>query len=124
MKWPPVGGIASYSVPRIAQAGRNEANISYSQNQAGPSEPMHILATSTAFPPHYYTQREVVDALLAFWGADRKIGAVLERLHLRTGVDGRYFSRPLDQYATRGARSTTCGFKWLRNWASAPLTAP
>jgi alkylresorcinol/alkylpyrone synthase len=60
---------------------------------------MHILATSTAFPPHYYTQREVVDALLAFWGDDEKIGAVLERLHLRTGVDGRYFSRPLDQYA-------------------------
>jgi alkylresorcinol/alkylpyrone synthase len=60
---------------------------------------MHILATSTAFPPHYYTQREVVDALLAFWGDDQKIGAVLERLHLRTGVDGRYFSRPLDQYA-------------------------
>jgi alkylresorcinol/alkylpyrone synthase len=60
---------------------------------------MHILATSTAFPPHYYSQREVVDALLAFWGDDEKIGAVLERLHLRTGVDGRYFSRPLDQYA-------------------------
>jgi alkylresorcinol/alkylpyrone synthase len=60
---------------------------------------MHILATSTAYPPHYYSQREVVDALLAYWGHDEQIGAVLERLHMRTGVDGRWFSRPLDQYA-------------------------
>jgi alkylresorcinol/alkylpyrone synthase len=58
---------------------------------------MHILATSTAFPPHYYTQREVVDALLTYWG-DPTIGPVLERLHLRTGVDGRYFSRRLEEY--------------------------
>jgi alkylresorcinol/alkylpyrone synthase len=60
---------------------------------------MHILATSTAYPPHYYSQREVVDALLAFWGHEKMTGAVLERLHTRTGVEGRYFSRPLDQYA-------------------------
>lgn len=60
---------------------------------------MHIAATATAYPPHYYSQREVVDALLAFWGRDEKIAAVLERLHLRTGVDGRYFSRRLDEYA-------------------------
>ncbi len=60
---------------------------------------MHILSTSTAYPEHYYCQREVVDALLAFWGGDSKIAAVLERLHLRTGVDGRYFSRRLEEYA-------------------------
>jgi alkylresorcinol/alkylpyrone synthase len=60
---------------------------------------MHILSTSTAYPPNYYSQREVVDALLAFWGGDRQIAAVLERLHLRTGVDGRHFARRLDEYA-------------------------
>ncbi len=59
---------------------------------------MHILATSTAFPPHYYTQREFLDALLPYWGQDPKIGSIIERLHLRTGVDGRYFSRRLDEY--------------------------
>lgn len=59
---------------------------------------MHILSTSTAFPPFYFSQRQVVDALLAYWGGDPKIGAVLERLHMRTGVDGRYFSRQLDDY--------------------------
>lgn len=60
---------------------------------------MHILSTATAFPPHYYSQRQVVDALLAYWGGDAKIGAVLERLHMRTGVDGRYFSRTLAEYS-------------------------
>ena len=59
---------------------------------------MHILATSTAFPPHYYTQREFLDALLPYWGQDPKVASVVERLHLRTGVDGRYFSRRLDEY--------------------------
>lgn len=60
---------------------------------------MHILTTSSAFPEHYYNQREVVDALLAFWGGDPKIAAVLERLHFRTGVDGRHFSLRLEEYA-------------------------
>ena len=59
---------------------------------------MHILATSTAFPPHYYSQREFLDALLPYWGADAKIASIIERLHLRTGVDGRYFARPLTDY--------------------------
>lgn len=59
---------------------------------------MHILSTSTAFPQHYYSQREVVDALLTFWGADAQIANVLERLHTRTGVDGRYFARPIEDY--------------------------
>src|SRR6202167_1673787 len=59
---------------------------------------MHILATSTAFPPHYYSQREFLDALLPYWGQDPKVASIVERLHLRTGVDGRYFSRPFDDY--------------------------
>ncbi|HTV14904.1 MAG TPA: 3-oxoacyl-[acyl-carrier-protein] synthase III C-terminal domain-containing protein [Acidobacteriaceae bacterium] len=60
---------------------------------------MHILSTSTAFPQHYYKQSDVIDALLGFWGNDADIAAVLSRLHSRTGVEGRYFSRPLDEYA-------------------------
>ncbi len=59
---------------------------------------MHILATSTAFPQHYYPQREVIDALLAYYGDTGKFAAILERLHQHTGVDGRYFSRRLDEY--------------------------
>ncbi|HEY6448491.1 MAG TPA: 3-oxoacyl-[acyl-carrier-protein] synthase III C-terminal domain-containing protein [Acidobacteriaceae bacterium] len=59
---------------------------------------MHILSTSTAYPQHYYNQRDVIDALLTFWGGDANIAAVLSRLHMRTGVEGRYFARPLDEY--------------------------
>jgi alkylresorcinol/alkylpyrone synthase len=59
---------------------------------------MHILATATAFPGYYITQREFLDALLPYWGTDAKLTSVIERLHLRTGVDGRYFSRPLTDY--------------------------
>jgi len=60
---------------------------------------MRIAATSTAFPPYYFQQQEVVEALKAWWGRDPQSAAVLERLHSRTGVDGRYFSRPLSDYA-------------------------
>jgi alkylresorcinol/alkylpyrone synthase len=60
---------------------------------------MRIAATATAFPPHYFQQQEVVDELKTYWGADAQSAAVLERLHARTGVQGRYFSRPLGEYA-------------------------
>lgn len=60
---------------------------------------MRIAATSTAFPPYYYKQQGVVDALNAYWGRDPQTAAALERLHSRTGVDGRYFARKLEEYA-------------------------
>lgn len=60
---------------------------------------MRIVATSTAYPPHYYKQLEVVDALKTYWGKDPMTAAALERLHSRTGVEGRYFARELQDYA-------------------------
>jgi alkylresorcinol/alkylpyrone synthase len=60
---------------------------------------MRIAATATAFPLHYFEQQQVVDELKTYWGRDDTSSAVLERLHARTGVDGRYFSRPLGEYA-------------------------
>ncbi len=51
-----------------------------------------------AFPPHYFRQDEVVAALKSYWSEGMENPAVLERLHGRTGVEGRYFSRPLDEY--------------------------
>jgi alkylresorcinol/alkylpyrone synthase len=59
---------------------------------------MHILATATAFPELYVTQREFLDVLLPYWGTDPKLASIIERLHLRTGVDGRYFARSLTDY--------------------------
>ena len=59
---------------------------------------MKIAATTTAFPPYYFTQNEVLTALKTYWDKGLENAAVLERLHSRTGVDGRYFCRPLEQY--------------------------
>lgn len=59
---------------------------------------MQIISTATAFPPHYFLQQEVVEALKTQWQQGMENAAVLERLHSRTGVAGRYFSLPLEQY--------------------------
>ena len=59
---------------------------------------MNIVATTTAFPPYYFTQEEVLTALKTYWDKGLENAAVLERLHARTGVDARYFCRPLHEY--------------------------
>src|SRR6202167_4152874 len=59
---------------------------------------MKIINTATAFPPHYFLQEEVVEALKTQWEDGLENAAVLERLHSRTGVAGRYFTLPLEQY--------------------------
>ena len=59
---------------------------------------MKIVATTTAFPPYYFTQDEVLAALKTYWDKGLENAAVLERLHSRTGVEGRYFCRPLAEY--------------------------
>jgi alkylresorcinol/alkylpyrone synthase len=59
---------------------------------------MQIISTATAFPPHYFLQETVVEALKGQWEQGLENAAVLERLHSRTGVAGRYFSLPLEQY--------------------------
>src|ERR1700761_4312343 len=59
---------------------------------------MQILATGTAFPPHYYLQDTILAGLKTQLPDRRETVAMVERLHHRTGVDGRYFSLPLEQY--------------------------
>lgn len=59
---------------------------------------MKIVATTTAFPPYYFTQNAVLTALKTYWDKGMENAAVLERLHSRTGVEGRYFCRPLEEY--------------------------
>src|SRR5580692_5257184 len=59
---------------------------------------MQIITTATAFPPHYFLQETVTEALRGQWEQGLESAAVLERLHSRTGVAGRYFSLPLEQY--------------------------
>jgi alkylresorcinol/alkylpyrone synthase len=59
---------------------------------------MKIAAASSAFPPHYYPQKVLLDALRAYWGD--KLGDVrlLDRLHQHVGVDGRYLALPVEAY--------------------------
>ena len=59
---------------------------------------MKIVATTMAFPPYYFSQAEVLTALKTYWDKGLENAAVLERLHSRTGVEGRYFCRPLKEY--------------------------
>jgi alkylresorcinol/alkylpyrone synthase len=59
---------------------------------------MRIANTATAFPQYYYTQREVVDALTNYWDKGAECAHIMERLHFRTGVEGRYYCRPLIEY--------------------------
>ncbi|HLF26634.1 MAG TPA: 3-oxoacyl-[acyl-carrier-protein] synthase III C-terminal domain-containing protein [Anaerolineae bacterium] len=60
----------------------------------------HIVATSTGFPPHYYTQEEMLAALRKVW-ADRhpNIGR-LERIHRNLLIQGRHLALPLEAYRT------------------------
>jgi alkylresorcinol/alkylpyrone synthase len=60
---------------------------------------MQIAATAAAYPPYYFSQPEVLEALKAYWEKDLENVAALERLHSRTGVKGRYFSCRLEDYA-------------------------
>jgi alkylresorcinol/alkylpyrone synthase len=59
---------------------------------------MRIAATATAYPPYYFSQQETVEAMKKYWSESSDKSSLIERLHSRTGVDGRYFSRPLEDY--------------------------
>lgn len=59
---------------------------------------MRIAATATAYPPYYFSQQEIVEAIKEYWNESFDKSGLLERLHYRTGVDRRYFSRPLEEY--------------------------
>src|ERR1700694_2351085 len=61
--------------------------------------PMRISSVATAFPSNYYTQTELGAALRRHWGSRLRDAALLERLHQRLAVDGRYPALPLEAYA-------------------------
>jgi alkylresorcinol/alkylpyrone synthase len=61
-------------------------------------ESMRIATTTTSFPPHYFTQAEVIAAMKKYWDKGMENALMIERLFSRTGVEGRYFSRPLEEY--------------------------
>jgi alkylresorcinol/alkylpyrone synthase len=59
---------------------------------------MRILGTGTALPPYYYPQETLIAAFREHWGHRLDRFSVLERLHMATGVDGRYLTLPIEAY--------------------------
>ena len=74
---------------------------------------MKIAAAATAFPPHWYDQRTLTEALVAILDADERLAERVRALHANTGIDGRYTSLPLEAYA--GLRDfTQANAHWLQ----------
>lgn len=59
---------------------------------------MRIASTSTALPPHYYSQTDLIAAFRRYWGSRLDRFDVLERLHTAAQVDGRYLALPVEKY--------------------------
>jgi alkylresorcinol/alkylpyrone synthase len=59
---------------------------------------MRIASVASAFPKNYYTQDEISAALLREWQGQLPRPGVMERLHQRVGVDGRFFAVPIERY--------------------------
>jgi alkylresorcinol/alkylpyrone synthase len=59
---------------------------------------MKIASAASAFPKHYYSQKELLQRLQDYWGGELKNPQLLERLHRNVTVDGRYLAVPAEQY--------------------------
>jgi alkylresorcinol/alkylpyrone synthase len=59
---------------------------------------MKILSATTALPPHYYSQRVLIDAFRKYWGGRLDRFEILEKLHAAAQVDGRYLALPIEDY--------------------------
>lgn len=60
---------------------------------------MKIAAVSTAFPPHWYDQATLTEAIVRIFGADERLADRIRSLHANCGIDGRFLTLPLEQYA-------------------------
>jgi alkylresorcinol/alkylpyrone synthase len=61
---------------------------------------MQIVSAATAYPKHYYPQEVLVEAFRRNWGAKLENPQMLEWLHGRVGVKGRYLAYPAETYET------------------------
>jgi alkylresorcinol/alkylpyrone synthase len=59
---------------------------------------MRIASAASAFPKHYYTQKQLLERLQDYWGDQLKNPLLLARLHRNVTVDGRYLAIPAEQY--------------------------
>lgn len=61
---------------------------------------MRIVSAASAFPKHYYPQEVLVNAFRKHWGTKLANPRMLEWLHERVGVEGRYLAQPIETYET------------------------
>ena len=59
---------------------------------------MRIASVGKAFPPHYYSQEELLSALKADWAQEHHNPARLDRLHRNVLVGGRHLALPIEDY--------------------------
>jgi alkylresorcinol/alkylpyrone synthase len=55
----------------------------------------HIVAAASAFPEHYYPQKELTAEAVKWWNAHGENGALLKRFHKNLKIEGRHIARPL-----------------------------
>lgn len=59
---------------------------------------MQIASVGSAFPPHYYDQQALLEALKGYWAERHHNLDRLERLHKNVLVGGRHLALPIDAY--------------------------
>ena len=59
---------------------------------------MYIASVGRAFPPHYYDQDQLLDALRVFWRQQHHNPQRLDRLHRNVKVGGRHLALSLEEY--------------------------
>jgi len=59
---------------------------------------LQILSVGAAFPPHYYDQQRLLEALRVYWAREHHNPERLERLHRNVLVGGRHLALPLEEY--------------------------
>ena len=59
---------------------------------------MKIISAASAFPENYYSQEVMLAALRGYWNGRLENPQMLERLHARTGVEGRHLALPMGDY--------------------------
>lgn len=60
--------------------------------------PIGILGCSTALPPHYYSQQDLLDGLEELWRGQHFNGQRLRQFHQAMGIEGRHLSLPREEY--------------------------
>src|SRR6266436_2421242 len=80
--------------PRISAGSEADSLPKLTQE----SESMRIASAASAFPKHYYSQKQLLERLQDYWGDQLKNPLLLARLHRNVTVDGRYLAVPAEQY--------------------------